>query len=138
MSGPALRHRKGAENARVLHEIMTAYIAGYQKLDATQVSMTELYQQAEDLQQRRVDMLEARKGRVTPAFYTYQSIALRYLQLGERVIRPVIYRQGFNKPLSEAIPEDYWDIGASVELDDRLLANPGYERFVRREALKAP
>lgn len=120
----------GSENARVLNEYMTAYIDGSGKLDAKKVSMTELYKQADDLQQLMIDMLEARKQRVSPGFYTWQSVALRYQKFTNRIIMPYIYHQGFGKKMSETIPADYWHLDDSIRLDESLLNNPSYVSFI--------
>lgn len=121
---------KGVENARVLNKYMQAYIDGSMKLDAKKVSMTELYKQADDLQQMMIDMLESSKQRVSPAFYAYESVALRYQKFTNGIIMPYIYHQGFGKKMSETIPADYWHLDDSIRLDESLLSIPSYVSFI--------
>ncbi len=120
----------GAENARVQYQYMSAFLDAYGKLDAKMVPMHEFYKKADSVFQLPIDMLEANKQKVTPAFYTYQTVTLRYQKLGNKMILPYYYHLGFNKKMSDVLPENFWHLDDSVQIDDQLLDNPNYVSFM--------
>jgi len=122
---------KGSENARVLNEYTTAYLQGYLKLDARKMTASEVFDGFTAIGQQSIDILEKNKKKVSPAFYKYQSVALLYQKLGSGMIIPYLYHAGLGKKMSESIPVHFWDVEKQVEMDDKLLVNPEYSRFMQ-------
>jgi thiol-disulfide isomerase/thioredoxin len=122
---------KGAENARVLNEYSRVYLAGYLKLDANKMTASEVFDGFTAIGQQSIDILEANKQKVSPGFYNYQSVALLYQKLGSGLIIPYLYHAGLGKKISESIPEHFFNVEKQVKIDDKLLENPEYARFMQ-------
>ncbi|MCZ4244171.1 TlpA family protein disulfide reductase [Pedobacter punctiformis] len=122
---------QGSENAKVFDEFTNAYLASYLKLDASKMTANEVFDRTMAMGQHSLDILDANKQKVSPAFYKYQSIALLYQKLGSGMIIPYLYHVGLGKKISESIPEHFWDVEKQVKMDDKLLENPEYARFMQ-------
>jgi len=122
---------KGSENAKVSNEYTTAYLQGYLKLDASKMTANEIFDGLVAIGQQSIDILEKNKQKVSPAFYKYQSVALLYEKLGSGIIIPYLYHAGLGKKISESIPVHFWDVEKQVEMNDKLLVNPEYTRFMQ-------
>ncbi|MGJ1387928.1 TlpA family protein disulfide reductase [Sphingobacterium spiritivorum] len=126
---------KGSANAEVFFAIDRDLKENYSKLDADKLTPTESFNKLLDMGQHSIDMLENNKHKVTPSFYKYQSVSLHYYKLGLAFspIAPIpyLYQMLYHKKASESVPDHYWDtIQRQVRLDEKLLDNPDYERFI--------
>ena len=122
---------KGAENARVLNELMNMYLANYSKLDASKTPLNILYEQNEQMNKANLDFLDTNKSRISKDFYDYQRLKFYYDALGMDVIIPYLMSQGLNKKFSEALPPGYMDLMKKVKLSDEMLSHDSYNKFVR-------
>jgi thiol-disulfide isomerase/thioredoxin len=121
----------GVENNKVLDEYMTLYIETNNKADAKGMSPEQFYVMGRSMDQASIDILEANKTKVTPAFYNEASVTLKYQKLGSQIMAPFYYSLGFGKKMSEILPEGYWDMDKQVKMDDGLLGNETYNGFMR-------
>ncbi|MFD2556272.1 TlpA family protein disulfide reductase [Sphingobacterium tabacisoli] len=121
----------GAENNKVLHTYMTEYIKAQRAADATKLSPEEFYALGRGIDQRSIDILEANKKKVTPGFYKEASITLKYQKLNSEVMAPVLYSQGFQKPLSTVVPKGFWHLDKTFEYNADWLDNEAYNIFMR-------
>ncbi|HWW39399.1 TlpA disulfide reductase family protein [Pedobacter sp.] len=121
----------GAENNRVLFKYMSAYIDANNKADAKGMSPQQYYAMGHAMDQQSIDILEANKQKVTPVFYSSQSVTLKYQKLGNQIMMPYYYSLGFGKKMSEIIPEGYWDLDKQVEMKEEWLSNDTYKGFIR-------
>lgn len=121
----------GTANNKVLDEYMTVYIDAHTKADARGMSPEQYYAMGRNIDQKSIDILEANKQKVTPLFYNYQSITLKYQKLTTEIMAPFYYSLGFSKKMSEILPAGYWDLNKQVKMDDDLLTNEPYNVFMR-------
>ncbi|WP_438940090.1 TlpA family protein disulfide reductase [Chitinophaga hostae] len=121
----------GAANAKVLWEYTYAYILDNTKSDATKMTMKEYYDMINRVEQQSIDILEASKQKVTPAFYKEESVTLKYRKLSSLILAPYFYHLGFKKKMSEVLPDDYWKLADNLEMNDHLLSNESYNVFIR-------
>lgn len=121
----------GAENNKVLDEYTTVYSNTQKNADAREMSPEQFYAFGRGADQKSIDILEANKAKVTPAFYKEASITLKYQKWNNEIMAPVLYSQGFNKPLSSVIPTGFWDLGKPVQMEDAWLANEAYNGYMR-------
>lgn len=121
----------GAANAKVFWEYFYAYVLDNTNIDATKMTVKEYHEMVNRVEQKSIDILEANKQKVTPAFYKDQSVDLKYRKLASLVLSPYFYHLGFKKPMSEVLPDDFWKIADNVEMRDDLLGNESYNSFMR-------
>lgn len=121
----------GAANATVLWNYTYQYMLRNTTADATKMTMKEYYDMVDHAEQESIDILEANKQKVTPAFYQDQSITLKYRKLSSVVLAPYFYHLGFKKKMSEVLPDSFWKLADNVEMNDSLLSNESYNIFMR-------
>lgn len=124
---------KGAENARVLAECTKAYAAAYtkkeQEIGKAILSPADAIATYYGLGQIPLNVLEANKQKVSPAFYQDQSVSFLCQKLNMPLILPKYYAMS-GKKLSECIPASYWELQKEVKIDDELIANPDYSAMM--------
>lgn len=124
---------KGAENASVLEECTRAYASAYNKKEQEVgkkiLSPADAIDTYYGLGQIQVDVLEANKQKVSPAFYRDKSVSFLYQKLSMPLIIPKFYAMS-GKKLSECIPTSYWDLEKEIKMDDELLSNSDYSGFM--------
>ncbi|WP_162304950.1 TlpA family protein disulfide reductase [Sphingobacterium olei] len=125
---------KGKENAQVLFDCLTAYTATYKEMEkeigTRMLSPTEFFETYLKLGQSQIDVLEANKEKVSPAFYQDRSIAFQYQKLNLPTYGPSFFVQS-GKKLSESIPEGYWDLEKEVKITDDLFSNSDYTGYMK-------
>ncbi|WP_316823088.1 TlpA disulfide reductase family protein [Pedobacter gandavensis] len=122
---------KGAENVKVQNEIWTKYVEDNKHIDAKGMSLKEFNDMIDHIEQTSIDILETNKQKVTPGFYKDQSTTLKYQKLSSKILSPYFYHMGFQKKLSESLPEGFWSFTKDVEMNDNLLSNESYNTFMR-------
>lgn len=124
---------KGAENARVLNDCTNAYKEAYAKkekeIGKTILSLAGAIDTYYGLGQVPLNVLEANKQKVSPAFYQDQYVSFAYQKLNLPVYMPRFYAAP-GKKLSDSIPASYWAMEKEIKMDDELLRNPDYSAFM--------
>jgi len=126
---------KGAANADVFFAINRDLRDNYPKIDMRKLTPTQLFNKLLEMGQHSIDLLENSKQKVTPSFYKYQSVSLHYYKLSLAFYPsgpiPYLYKFKNGKKASEYVPDHYLDILKQVKLDEKLISNTEYKRFIR-------
>ncbi len=121
---------KGAGDATVRQQYMKAFLEAYEKFDAKGMTASEYYEKGSAVYQIPLDRLEASKGKISPAMYREEKFSLELQKISMQILMPYYFSLGFQKKLSETIPEEYWQLNRQVNINDKLLTNHTYKRFM--------
>ena len=99
---------KGAEDATVRQQYMKAFLEAYGQFNAKDMTAKEYYEKGSAVFQIPINMLEANKGKISPAMYREEKLSLELQKIGMQILMPYYFSLGFQKKLSEAYPYENW------------------------------
>lgn len=121
---------KGGLKQEIIYQNRQRYPDLDSRVDWDKVTPDELFDQYYKVYEQSIALLKANQQKVSPAFYNEQLINLKYRNLEARVMIPVYLKWNSKADRSDRIPARYWGIEKEVELDDKLLSNDTYTKFM--------
>jgi len=121
---------KGSIKQKLIYEDKKRYADLYDHIDWDKVSPDEVLEEYLKAGQQSIASLKANRLQVSQAFYDEQMVTFKYENLDYCTNVPIYMRWYSKAKRSNVIPAKYWDLEKEVELNDKLLSNTAYKKYM--------